>query len=628
MSAHGSDGHSHAKMGAMILGALGVVFGDIGTSPLYALKVSIEAAGVPHGGDISPAVYGILSLITWALIFVVTIKYVLIIMRADNHGEGGVFALTALVSKSANGNPLARWIIIVAGALGAALFFGDSMITPAISVLSAVEGLNVLSPALQTYVIPIALALITGLFAIERFGTAKIGKVFGPIMLIWFLVLGALGLLEILNTPGILFALNPLTGMSFLFQHTGVAIAILGSVVLAVTGGEALYADMGHFGLKPIQRAWLILVFPCLLLNYFGQGALLIRDAAAIDNPFYRLAPEWALVPLLILAFMATIIASQAVISGAFSIANQAVQLGYIPRLRIKHTSSEEIGQVYVSKINIFLYLGVVSLVIAFKSSESLASAYGISVTGAMAIDTLLAGYFMIFMKGWNKLLFLPVFALLFLLDTIFLGTNLFKFFEGGWLPIAVAAFSLMIMISWINGRERLLKARWDQALPLKDFIAQITKSHPHRIAGTAIFMVPHENITPLALLHNLKHNKVMHERVVLMNMAIVDKPYVPDNERLTIQHLEHNIHSVHVEYGFMEEPNVMRAVALLRAREFHFSLMEISFFVGKEKVVAKRSSPLLLAPFIMMHRMMQGATEYFKIPFDHAIEIGGHIEI
>jgi len=615
-------------MGALMLGALGVVFGDIGTSPLYALKVSIEAAGISAGGDIAPSVYGVLSLISWALIFVVTIKYVLIIMRADNHGEGGVFALTALVSKSTHTHPVGRWITIVAGALGAALFFGDSMITPAISVLSAVEGLNVLSPSLQTYVIPIALTLITGLFAIERFGTHTIGKVFGPVMLIWFVVLGVLGLVEVLQTPSILAALNPMTGLTFLSQHVGVSVAILGSVVLAVTGGEALYADMGHFGLKPIQRAWLVLVFPCLLLNYFGQGALLIRDASAIDNPFYRLAPEWALIPLLMLAFMATIIASQAVISGAFSIANQAVQLGYIPRLRIKHTSSEEIGQVYVSKINIFLYLGVVSLVLGFKSSEHLASAYGISVTGAMAIDTLLAGYFMLFMKGWNKLIFLPVFALLFLLDAVFLGSNLFKFFEGGWLPIAVAAFALMIMVAWINGRERLLKARWDQAMPLSDFMDQISKSHPHRVPGTAIFMVPHEKIVPLALLHNLKHNKVMHERVVLMNMASVDKPFVPDNERVRIEHLEHNIHAVHVEYGFMEEPNVMRAVALLRAREFHFSLMEISFFVGKEKVVSKRGASFLLVPFIMMHRMMQGATEYFKIPFDHAIEIGGHIEI
>ncbi len=615
-------------MRVMMLGALGVVFGDIGTSPLYALKVSIEAAGIAPGSDLSPSVYGILSLITWALIFVVTIKYVLIVMRADNHGEGGVFALTALVSKTASKSPVTRWITIVAGALGASLFFGDSMITPAISVLSAVEGLKVLSPDLEPFIIVIALSLITGLFAIERFGTAKIGKVFGPVMLIWFLALGLLGLLEILQTPAIFAALNPFTGMSFLFQHTGVAIAILGSVVLAVTGGEALYADMGHFGLKPIQRVWMLLVFPCLLLNYFGQGALLIRDPSAIDNPFYRLAPEWALIPLLFLAFMATIIASQAVISGAFSIANQAVQLGFIPRLRIKHTSSDEIGQVYVSKINIFLYLGVVALVTIFRSSENLASAYGISVTGAMAIDTLLAAYFMIFIKGWSKLIFLPIFGLLFLLDTIFLGTNLFKFFEGGWLPIAVAAVSLTIMITWINGRERLLKARWDQALPLQDFITQISKSQPHRISGTAIFMVPHEDITPLALLHNLKHNKVLHERVVLMNMAIVDTPYVPDDERVQTRHLDHNIHAVHVSYGYMEEPNVMRAVALLRAREFHFSLMEISFFVGKEKVVAKHSSPWMLAPFIMMHRMMQGATEYFKIPFDHAIEIGGHIEI
>ena len=628
MSSNSASGTSHAKMGAMMLGALGVVFGDIGTSPLYALKVSIEAAGIPAGGDISPSVYGVLSLITWALIFVVTIKYVLIIMRADNHGEGGVFALTALISKKTNANPVSRWVIVVAGALGAALFFGDSMITAAISVLSAVEGLKVLSPSLESYIIPIALTLITGLFAIERFGTHKIGKVFGPVMLVWFLALGVLGLVEILKTPVILAALNPFAGLTFLYQHAGVSIAILGSVVLAVTGGEALYADMGHFGLKPIQRAWLVLVFPCLLLNYFGQGALLIRDAAAIDNPFYRLAPEWALIPLLILAFMATIIASQSVISGAFSIANQAVQLGYIPRLRIKHTSSEEIGQVYVSKINIFLYLGVVALVLAFQSSEHLAAAYGISVTGAMAIDTLLAGYLLIFMRGWNKLFFLPIFALLFLVDTIFLGTNLFKFFEGGWLPIAVAAFSLMIMVTWINGRERLLKARWDQAMPLSDFVEQISKSKPHRVSGTAIFMVPHEKITPLALLHNLKHNKVMHERVVLMNMSIVDKPFVPDNERIKIQHLEHNIHAVHVDYGFMEEPNVMRAVALLRAREFHFSLMEISFFVGKEKVVAKHSSPFVLAPFILMHRTMQGATEYFRIPFDHAIEIGGHIEI
>ena len=616
------------NLGALVVGALGVVFGDIGTSPLYALKVSVEASGAKGGSDIAQAVYGVLSLITWALIFVVTVKYVLIIMRADNHGEGGVFALTALVLQNSSKSKSTRWVIMVIGALGAALFFGDSMITPAISVLSAVEGLKVLSPDLKPYIVYIALALITGLFAVERFGTAKIGKVFGPIMLVWFSVLGLLGLAEILRNPAIISALNPFTGIDFMLAHSGVSIAILGSVVLAVTGGEALYADMGHFGLKPIQRAWLVIVFPCLLLNYFGQGALLVRDPAALDNPFYRLAPDWALIPLLILAFMATIIASQAVISGAFSIANQAVQLGYIPRLRIKHTSADEIGQVYVSKINIFLFLGVVTLVIGFKTSENLASAYGISVTGAMAIDTLLAGYFMVFIKGWSKLVFLPVFGLLFLVDMAFLGANLFKFFEGGWVPIAVAAVSLLIMVSWVNGRERLLAARWTSAQALPEFLETLHLNPPHRVAGTAIFMVPHEGIVPLALLHNLKHNKVLHERVVLMNVEVVNIPHVKDDERLDIKHLAHNFHAVHVRYGFMENLHIMRAVALLRAREFHFSLMEISFFVGKEKVVAGGDFPLLLSPFIFMHRSMQGATEYFRIPFDHAIEIGGHIEV
>ena len=616
------------NLGALVIGALGVVFGDIGTSPLYALKVSVEASGAKGGSDIAQAVFGVLSLITWALIFVVTVKYVLIIMRADNHGEGGVFALTALVLQNSSKNKSTRWVIMVIGALGAALFFGDSMITPAISVLSAVEGLNVLSPDLKPYIVYIALALITGLFAVERLGTAKIGKVFGPIMLVWFSVLGLLGLAEILRNPAIISALNPFTGIDFMLAHSGVSIAILGSVVLAVTGGEALYADMGHFGLKPIQRAWLVIVFPCLLLNYFGQGALLVRDPAALDNPFYRLAPDWALIPLLILAFMATIIASQAVISGAFSIANQAVQLGYIPRLRIKHTSADEIGQVYVSKINIFLFLGVVTLVIGFKTSENLASAYGISVTGAMAIDTLLAGFFMVFIKGWSKLVFLPVFGLLFLVDMAFLGANLFKFFEGGWVPIAVTAVSLLIMVSWVNGRERLLAARWTSAQALPEFLDTLHLNPPHRVAGTAIFMVPHEGIVPLALLHNLKHNKVLHERVVLMNVEVVNIPHVKDDERLDIKHLAHNFHAVHVRYGFMENLHIMRAVALLRAREFHFSLMEISFFVGKEKVVAGGHFPLLLSPFIFMHRSMQGATEYFRIPFDHAIEIGGHIEV
>ena len=628
MSSHRTSQATVGATAALIIGALGVVFGDIGTSPLYALKVAVEASGAKDGADIVQAVYGILSLITWALILVVTVKYVFIIMRADNRGEGGIFALTALVLQHLQKDSAFRWPVTIAGALGAALFFGDSMITPAISVLSAVEGLKVLSADLDKYVVAISLALITGLFAVERFGTAVIGKVFGPVMLVWFLALGAIGLAELVHSPSIFAAINPWVGISFLRAHSGVAIAIFGSVVLAVTGGEALYADMGHFGRGPIQKAWLFLAFPCLLLNYFGQGALLLREPAALDNPFFRLAPAWSLIPMLFLAAMATIIASQAVISGAFSITTQAVQLGFIPRILVKHTSADEIGQVYVSKVNLFLLVGVVILVLGFKTSENLASAYGVSVTGAMAIDTILAAYYMVFVKGWNKALFLPLFAVLFMLDGIFLGTNLFKFFDGGWLPVSVAGTLLLVMICWITGRQRLLTARWASSVPLEQFLQSLDTSAPHRVSGTAIFMVPHNHIAPVSLLHNLKHNQVLHERVVLMNVETANVPFVPDEERLTITHLRHNFHSVCVRHGYMEEPNIMRAVALLRAREFHFSLMEISFFVGKERVVSKSASALWMALFIYLHRTMQSATEYFKIPYDHAIEIGGHVEI
>jgi len=628
MSAHHHHLHPHKNLWLLIIGAIGVVFGDIGTSPLYALKVAVEASVESGSGSLEPAVLGILSLITWSLTIVVTLKYVMIIMRADNHGEGGVFALTALVMTKLASHPSGRWLAIIAGTLGASLFFGDSMITPAISVLSAVEGLNIIAPSLQPYVIPIALTLISALFAVERFGTGKVGVVFGPIMVIWFVVLGLLGLAEIIQNPRVFEALNPLVGVNFIVEHKAVAIAILGAVVLSVTGGEALYADMGHFGLDPIRRAWIFLVFPALLLNYFGQGALLIRDPSAIDNPFYRLAPEWALVPLLLLAFMATIIASQAVISGAFSIANQAVQLGYIPRIRIRHTSADEIGQVYVSKVNIVLFIGVVLLVLIFKSSEHLASAYGISVTGAMAIDTILAAYCMIAIRGWNKFIFVPVFAILFAIDTMFLSANMFKFFDGGWLPVVVALVTLFIMIAWIRGRDRLLAARWKDAVPLNEFLAKLSPESPQRVKGTAIFMVPHDDIVPMALLHNLKHNHVLHERVLLMRMHVESTPYIEDNERVVVKHLDHNFHSVVVNYGFMEEPNIPRALALLRVREFHFSLLEISFFIGKEKVVARKDTSWFFGLFILLHRMMLGATEYYKIPEDHAVELGGHISI
>ena len=485
-----------------------------------------------------------------------------------------------------------------------------------------------IAPDLKPYIVYIAIVLITALFAVERFGTARVGAFFGPVMLVWFAILGLLGAVEILRNPQVLAALNPLAGANFLWTHSGVAVAIIGAVVLAVTGGEALYADMGHFGRQPIQRAWLFIVLPCLLLNYFGQGALLIRDPAALDNPFYRLAPEWALIPLLLLAFLATIIASQAVISGAFSLANQAVQLGYIPRLRVRHTSADEIGQVYVSKINILLYVGVVCLVLGFGSSEKLASAYGISVTGAMAIDTVLAAYVMIVIRGWNKSLFAPIFAFLLLIDLAFFTANLSKFFEGGWLPIGVAVVTVAVMLAWITGRDRLLAARWDGAVRLEGFLQSLAEYPIHRVEGTGIFMVPHDNIVPMALLHNLKHNKVLHDRVILLRVEVLDTPFVSDVERVDIRHLEHNFHSVVVRYGFMEEPNLPRVLAFMRVREFHFSLMEISFFIGKEKVVVKAGSSQFLGLFVLMHRMMLGATDYFKIPPSHAIEIGGHIAI
>ena len=416
--------------------------------------------------------------------------------------------------------------------------------------------------------------------------------------------------------------------MTFLIEHSGIAIAILGATVLAITGGEALYADMGHFGRKAIRLAWLLVVLPSLLLNYYGQGALLMRDPSALDNPFYRLAPAYVLLPMLGLAFLATIIASQAVISGAFSLANQAVQLGYIPRLRVRHTSAHEIGQVYVSKVNIALFVGVVGLAISFGSSDRLASAYGVSVTGAMAIDTLLAAYFMIGILKWSKWLFAPIFGVLLVIDLVFFAANLSKFQEGGWLPVVVASVAVSVMMIWITGRERLLAARWKNAIPLAPFLSSLEQHPITRVPGTAVFMVPHDGIVPMALTHNLKHNKILHERVILLRVDTVNSPHLDDIERLQVTHHGHNFHTAVVRYGFMEDPDLPRVLALMRVREFHFTLMEISFFIGKEKVVCKPATSWLMGGFILMHRMMLGATDYFRIPPNHAIEIGGHVAI
>ena len=610
----------------LIIAALGVVFGDIGTSPLYVLKLSIEASTEGGVGIIS-SVYGVLSLITWSLIIVVSIKYVFIIMRAHNHGEGGVFALTALLIRKVGKKPNTKWIITILGCIGAALFFGNSIITPAISVLSAVEGLKILSPKLEPYIIYISLVLVSILFGIEKFGTGKVGMVFGPIMLIWFITIGGLGLLEIINKPIVLKALDPIYGFNFLLKHQGIAVIILGFVVLAITGAEALYTDMGFFGKSPIQTAWLIIVFPALLLNYFGQGALLISDPSTIDNPFFRLGPDWALIPLIILATCATIIASQAVISGVFSIANQAVQLGYIPRLLIKHTSTNEYREVYLSKINIFLFVGVVLLILSFKSSANLAAAYGTAVTGSMLIDTILATFLLIFVRGWNKLIFIPVFLIFLILDLVFFSATLSKFFQGGWITIIIALIVLFMMLSWISGRERMLKARWNGSIKIKNFLSQIKKNPPKRVPGTAIFFVPNIEVVPMALINNLKHNQILHKRIVFMHLSSTNFPKLRDDERVIVKHYSNNFYNIVVRYGFQEEPNIPRVLALIRATEFKFSMLDTSFFIGKVKVISKNSN-IFSRLFILMHRTMLGATEYYKIPKDRTIEIGGVIEI
>ena len=613
-------------MPALMLGALGVVYGDIGTSPLYAFKQSIEAAG----GVTEENILAILSLMIWSLLLVVTLKYVFVIMKASNKGEGGTLALTALALSCVEGK-ITRWFVLIAGLIGASLFYGDSVITPAISVLSAMEGIEVATPLLKPYVVPITCALIAALFAIERHGTATIGRLFGPIMFVWFIVIGLLGLKQILSGPSVLASLDPRLGIWFLTNNPGISVAVLGAVVLTVTGGEALYADMGHFGAKPINRAWIIMVLPSLLLNYLGQGSLLLADQTALENPFYKLAPDWALFPMVILSALATIIASQAVISGAFSITNQAVQLGYIPRIRVRHTSSDEIGQIYVSQVNVFLFLAVEALVLSFRTSDSLAAAYGIAVTGTMATVTILAGIVMIRRLHWNPIFTLPLFALFLMIDLIFFGTNLVKFMEGGWFPVMVASFIFFIMIAWINGRERLLIARWKDTTPIDDFIRMLKPDRPYRVPGTAIFMVPNTQVVPQSLLHNLKHNHILHERVILMTVRTTTSPYVRDEERFTITPLQGNFFVVAVSYGFFEEPRIPRVLAQLRLQEFHFKLADVSFFIGRERLTSNSTGLWRVIcdwVFIALHRNMLSATEYYRIPPGHTVELGGHIEI
>jgi KUP system potassium uptake protein len=612
---------------SLTIATLGVVYGDIGTSPLYAVRQSVAAFGQTD----ERAVLGVLSLIAWSLLLVVTIKYVFVIMRADNRGEGGLLALTALALRRIGGALRRRFWIMAVGLVGAALFYGDGVITPAISVLSAVEGLKVATPVFDDYVVPISLILLIALFLVQRRGTAAVGGLFGPIMLLWFAVLAVLGAANIVRQPGVLRALNPFYGIDLLIGAPWPGFVMLGAVFLAVTGAETLYADMGHFGRSPLRKAWLYVVFPALLLNYFGQGALLSSDPTALQNPFYRLAPNWGLYPLVVLASAATIIASQAVISGAFSITRQAMQLDYLPRLQVRHTSEQEIGQVYVPKINAALLVAIIVLVLGFQSSDRLGAAYGIAVSGMMVITSGLA---FIYMRsiGWSLALAAGVFGFFLLADLTFLSANMLKIVEGGWVPILVAAAGFVVMSTWWQGRRILAEKRAREAIPLSAFLDGIRPDHPPRIAGTAVIMARDIERVPTALLHALKHYKVLHERTVLMSVRTKDVPHVADAERLEIEDLGNGFFTVQVWYGFMDEPNVLRALAQCRVRQLRFSLMETSFIIGREKLVlSRRRSPLSRwrrQLFILMSNNALDATEFFRIPANRVVELGGQIEI
>jgi KUP system potassium uptake protein len=609
-----------------MLGALGVVYGDIGTSPLYTMQLCFgETRDITRHG-----VLGVLSLIVWTLILTVTVKYVLVVMRADNRGEGGILALTALALRGVpKGGRLAA-LVLAAGMAGAALFYGDGVITPAISVLSAVEGLKVIAPGLEPFVLPMTVTLLLGLFTVQRRGTATVGSYFGPIMLVWFLALAAGGLFQLADHPGLLQAIDPEWGARLLIRHPWRGFVLLGSVVLAVTGAEALYADMGHFGRKPINRAWLYFVFPCLLLNYFGQGSLLLSNPQMVDNPFYRVYPGWALIPMVILASMATIIASQAVISGAFSMTSQAVQLGYLPRLLIRHTSAQQRGQIFVPKVNLLLLICVVALVLGFKSSAALGSAYGIAVTGTMMLTTILAAIYLVRVRDWNPVTTLALFAVFLTVDLAFFSANMLKVADGGWAPLLIGAAAFLVMSTWTKGRNALIARRNEESLPLEMFLSGIRPGHPARAKGTSVFLTSDLDKVPASLLHNLKHNKVLHERVVLMSIRTLDIPRAAEENRLEIRHFPHEVHSVVVRYGFTEEPDIWRALAQCRSKDLHFDLMDTSVFVGREKLVV--SNKIRLARwrkelFVMLSRLSLSPVEFFRVPSNRVVELGGQTE-
>jgi KUP system potassium uptake protein len=619
-------GFKRSNLLALALSSIGVVYGDIGTSPLYALRESLAHSKV--GGLHEEAVIGTVSLLLWALVFTVTAKYVLFLMRANNKGEGGTLSLMALAQRALGRRSV---IVFFLGVAGAALFSGDAIITPAISVLSALEGLDLVTPIFDPYVLPITVLILVALFFAQQTGTARVATFFGPIMVLFFAVIGLLGLMHIGDAPRILSAFNPFRGLIFLFSHGFLGFVVLGSVFLAVTGAEALYADMGHFGRMPIQLAWLLFVLPALILNYLGQGALVLANPKAVENPFFLLAPAGLLLPLVILSTVATVIASQAVITGAFSLARQAIQLGLLPRMMILHTSETQEGQIFIPRVNRMLLLGVLALVLLFKTSSSLASAYGIAVTGTMVVTTALA--FVVVWKLWNwpawaAGLFISLFLLV---DLAFLAANLVKVLDGGWVPLLLACCTMVVMWTWVRGNALLVAKTQRDSIPTIDLIRMLQKSKPQRVAGTAIFLTNHPDTAPSSLMHNLKHNKVLHERVLIMSVKTETTPRVPPSKRFEIEKISDDFTKVVLHYGYMESPRIPTALAALRKLGLKFDIMTTSFFLGRRTIKASPTSGMPLWQdnlFVALSKQAANATDFFAIPSDRVVELGAQIAV
>jgi KUP system potassium uptake protein len=619
---------SKSSLTALTLGAIGVVYGDIGTSVLYAVKEVFGSGHVPFTHE---NIYGILSIFFWTLTVIVSLKYVVLVLRADNNGEGGLVAMLALASQSVKDRPQLRRVLLLVGVFGTCLFYGDGVITPAISVLSAVEGMEVISPATKKYVIPLTLLILFGLFAVQKHGTSGIGKFFGPITLVWFACIALLGVSQIMTHPEILLAISPHYALGFMWHNPGITFIILGAVVLCVTGGEALYADMGHFGKKPIRLAWFTIVMPCLTLNYFGQGALLLSNPAAVKNPFFMMAPDWALVPLVGLATMATVIASQALITGAFSVTKQVIQLGYLPRLQILHTSVKDTGQIYLPFVNWGLFVLIVLAVVMFKSSSNLAAAYGIAVCTDMLITTILTFY--VIRYSWNYPLALCIAAtsFFFLVDFAFWASNLMKLFDGGWFPLLIGGAIFTLMLTWKDGRRLMNDALRSDAIDLPSFLEAVFVSPPVRVEGTAVFLTAEPGTVPNALLHNLKHNKVLHVNNLFVTVRNHEVPWIGLDKRLTIESLGHDCWQVTVNYGFKNDPDLPRALQHLKGRGCELDSMTTSYFLSRDIVVPTLGSGM--APwreklFAQMHHNASGAAAFLNLPNNAVVELGSKIEI